>query len=232
MTEPHPAGDGIAHKPDPAIFANVPLFTGLSPGELKVLEHHATLRTYSRNTVVINEGDEATILYVILSGQVKVFLSNEEGKEIIVNMQGPGEHFGELALIDSAPRSASVMTVKKTRLAAISKADFSKILADHPDIALSLIRDLTGRVRILSENVKNLALLDVYGRVAKTLLSLALERDGKLVIEERLTQQDIADRVGASREMVARIMKDLITGHYVTIEDKRIQINEKLPERY
>lgn len=222
----------MAHKPAPAIFANVPLFSGLGPGELKVLEHHATLRTYSRNTVVINEGDEASSLYVILSGQVKVFLSNEEGKEIIVNMQGPGEHFGELALIDSAPRSASVMTVKKTRLAAISKADFSKILADHPDIALSLIRDLTGRVRILSENVKNLALLDVYGRVAKTLLSLALERDGKLVIEERLTQQDIANRVGASREMVARIMKDLITGHYVTIEDKRIQINEKLPERY
>jgi len=85
---------------------------------------------------------------------------------------------------------------------------------------------------VLSENVKNLALLDVYGRVAKTLLSLAHEQDGKLIIAERLTQQDIANRVGASREMVARIMKDLVSGQYITVDNKRIQINEKLPEHY
>ncbi|MFC1773943.1 Crp/Fnr family transcriptional regulator [Pseudomonadota bacterium] len=222
----------MAHKPEPAIFENVPLFAKLLPGELKVLEQHATIRTYPRNSVIINEGDDASTLFVILSGQVKVFLSNEEGKEIVVNMQGLGEHFGELALIDSAPRSASVMTVEKTRLASISKADFSKILADHPDIALRLINNLAARVRVLSENVKNLALLDVYGRVAKTLLSLAHEQDGKLIIAERLTQQDIANRVGASREMVARIMKDLVSGQYITVDNKRIQINEKLPEHY
>lgn len=222
----------MADKPHAAIFENVPLFSGLAAEELKVLEGHATIRTYPRNTLVITEGDEASTLYVILSGQVKVFLSNEEGKEIVVNMQGAGEHFGELALIDSAPRSASVITTQKTRLAAISKPDFRKILADHPDIALSLIRDLTGRVRVLSTNVKNLALLDVYGRVAKTLLSLAREHDGKLIVEERLTQQDIANRVGASREMVARIMKDLVIGNYISINRRRIQINEKLPERY
>ena len=222
----------MADKPHAAIFENVPLFSGLDADELKVLEGHATIRTYPRNTLIITEGDEASTLYVILSGQVKVFLSNEEGKEIVVNIQGAGEHFGELALIDSAPRSASVITTQKTRLAAISKPDFRKILADHPDIALSLIRDLTGRVRVLSTNVKNLALLDVYGRVAKTLLSLAREHDGKLIVEERLTQQDIANRVGASREMVARIMKDLVIGNYISINHRRIQINDKLPERY
>jgi len=215
-----------------AIFGDVPLFAGLGPSELGVLEQHATIRTYPRNSVVIHEGDEANALYVILSGQVKVFLSNEEGKEIVLNMQGPGEHFGELALIDSAPRSASVMTVEKTRLAAISKADFRQILADHTDISLSLIRDLAARVRLLSENVKNLALLDVYGRVAKTLLSLAEKRNGRLLIEKRLTQQDIANRVGASREMVARIMKDLVSGNYISIDHNQIRINEKLPERY
>jgi CRP/FNR family cyclic AMP-dependent transcriptional regulator len=222
----------MADKPHAAIFENVPLFSGLGAKELKVLEGHASIRTYPRNTLIITEGDEASTLYVILSGQVKVFLSNEEGKEIVVNIQGAGEHFGELALIDSAPRSASVITTQKSRLAAISKPDFRKILADHPDIALSLIRDLTGRVRVLSTNVKNLALLDVYGRVAKTLLSLAREHDGKLIVEERLTQQDIANRVGASREMVARIMKDLVIGNYISINRRRIQINEKLPERY
>lgn len=226
------ARQSMAPKPEPAIFENVPLFAQLQSGELKVLEQHAVIRTYTRNTVIINEGDEASTLYVILSGQVKVFLSNEEGKEIIINTQSPGEHFGELALIDSAPRSASVMTVEKTRLASICKPDFSKILTDHPDIALRLINNLAARVRILSENVKNLALLDVYGRVAKTLLSLAREQDGKLVIAERLTQQDIANRVGASREMVARIMKDLVNGRYISMDHKRIQINEKLPERY
>jgi CRP/FNR family cyclic AMP-dependent transcriptional regulator len=124
------------------------------------------------------------------------------------------------------------MTVEKTRLASISKKDFSKIIAEHSDISLKLIQNLAARVRVLSENVKNLALLDVYGRVAKTLLSMADEQDGKLVIKERLTQQDIANRVGASREMVARIMKDLVNGHYITIDHKRIQIHEKLPERY
>jgi CRP/FNR family cyclic AMP-dependent transcriptional regulator len=222
----------MADKSQAAIFENVPLFSGLEAGELKVLEGHATVRTYPRNTVVITEEDEANTLYVVLSGQVKVFLSNEEGREIIVNMQGAGEHFGELALIDSAPRSASVMTTQKTKLAAISKTDFRKILAGHPDIALSLIRDLTRRVRVLSTNVKNLALLDVYGRVAKTLLSLARDHEGKLIVEERLTQQDIANRVGASREMVARIMKDLIIGNYISINHRRIEINEKLPDRY
>jgi CRP/FNR family cyclic AMP-dependent transcriptional regulator len=222
----------MSADPESAIFKNVPLFAQLQPGELKVLEQHATIRTFPRNTVIINEGEEASTLYVIHSGQVKVFLSNEEGKEIIVNTQGPGEHFGELALIDSTPRSASVMTIEKTRLASISKTDFSKILSEHSDISLKLIENLAARVRVLSESVKNLALLDVYGRVAKTLLSLAHEKDGKLIIEERLTQQDIANRVGSSREMVARIMKDLVNGNYITIDHKRIQINEKLPERY
>lgn len=222
----------MADKRQPPIFENVPLFSGLNADELRVLERHANIRTYPCNTVVITEGDEASTLYVILSGQVKVFLSNEQGKEIVVNVQGVGEHFGELALIDSAPRSASVITTQKTRLAAISKSDFRKMLADHPDIAFSLIRDLTGRIRVLSTNVKNLALLDVYGRVATTLLSLARERDGRLIVEERLTQQDIADRVGASREMVSRIMKDLVVGNYISIQRKRIEIHEKLPERY
>jgi CRP/FNR family cyclic AMP-dependent transcriptional regulator len=214
------------------VFEKVLLFSGLSGSELAILAQHATIRTYPKNTIVINEGDEANALYVVISGQVKVFLSNEEGREIIVNMQGPCEHFGELALLDSTPRSASVMTTEKTQLAVVSKPDFQRMLAAHPGIALSLIGDLARRVRVLSENVKSLALLDVYGRVAKTLLALASDRDGKLVVEKRLTQQDIANRVGASREMVARILKDLTTGGYISFANKHIVINEKLPERY
>ncbi len=222
----------MQEQSEKSLLNNVALFSGLGDSELALLEQHATIRTYPKNTIVINEGDDANALFVVLSGQVKVFLSNAEGKEIIINMQGPGEYFGELALLDSRQRSASVMTTEKAKLAFLSKTDFQRVLAEHSEIALNLIRALTGRVRILSENVKNLALLDVYGRVAKTLLGMAKSQDGQLIVEQRLTQQEIANRVGASREMVARIMKDLVQGGYITVTRNQIVINEKLPDRY
>ena len=214
------------------MLKDIPLFAGLTDDELSKLEQRANTRTFPKNAILINEGDETDSLYIIQAGRVRVFMSNEEGREIILNEQGPGEHFGELALIDDAPRSASVMATKKTQVSVISRQDFREVLANHPDIAFSLIRDLGRRVRLLSDNVKNLALLDVYGRVAKTLLGMARDIDGRLTIEERPTQQDIANHIGASREMVARILKDLETGGYITITKKQILINEKLPSRY
>jgi CRP/FNR family cyclic AMP-dependent transcriptional regulator len=214
------------------MLEKIAIFSGLSQPELEILESHMVKRSYQKNTVIINEGDEANSLYIILEGEVKVFLSNEDGREIIINTQGAGEHFGELALLDNAPRSASVMTTMKSNLGVVSKADFSTVLTRHPELALKLIRELTRRVRLLSDSVKTLALMDVYGRVAKTLLSLAEQKDGQLVIENRPTQQDIANRIGASREMVARILKDLQTGNYISIDGKRLTINEKLPDAY
>jgi CRP/FNR family cyclic AMP-dependent transcriptional regulator len=208
------------------------IFSGLSQPELEILENHMVKRAYRKNTVVISEGDEANSLYIILDGEVKVFLSNADGREIIINTQGAGEHFGELALLDNAPRSASVMTTMKSTLGVISKADFCSVITGHPELALKLIRELTRRVRLLSDSVKTLALMDVYGRVAKTLLSLAEKDATHLVIEPRPTQQDIANRIGASREMVARILKDLQTGNYISIDGKRLVINEKLPDAY
>jgi CRP/FNR family cyclic AMP-dependent transcriptional regulator len=189
-------------------------------------------RSFQKNTIIINEGDEANSFFIIIKGGVKIFLSNEEGKEIIINAQGPGDHFGELALLDGAPRSASVITTEKSTIGVISKEDFHNILAKNTDLALTLIRELTRRVRLLSDNIRTLALMDVYGRVAKILLGMAEEVDGKMVINNRPTQQDIANHIGASREMVARILKDLSTGKYITIEGKRLIINEKLPTAY
>ena len=189
-------------------------------------------RSFKKNTIIINEGDEANSFFIIVKGGVKIFLSNEEGKEIIINAQGPGDHFGELALLDGAPRSASVITTEKSTIGVISKEDFRNILAKNTDLALNLIRELTKRVRFLSDNVRTLALMDVYGRVAKVLLGMAVEEDGKMVINNRPTQQDIANHIGASREMVARILKDLSTGTYITIDGKRLVINEKLPAAY
>ena len=216
----------------PAMLANVTLFAGLNEAGLEQISQHGIMRPYPKNSVIINEGDPAESLYVILEGRVKIFLTDEEGKEVIINCQKPGEYFGELALIDDAQRSALVMTTEASTFLVISKHSFRDLLAKHPDIALSLIQDLTKRVRVLTDNVQSLALLDVYGRVAKTLLSMATKHDGKLLIEDKLTQQDIANRIGASREMVSRILKDLTTGGYIRMEEKHIVINERLPKHY
>jgi len=214
------------------MLEDVAIFSGLSQDDLELLEHHMVTRSFQKNTIIINEGDEASSFFIIIKGAVKVFLSNEEGKEIIINAQGAGDHFGELALLDDAPRSASVITTEKSTIGVIAKEDFHKVLAKNTDLSLNLIRELTRRVRLLSDNVRSLALMDVYGRVAKILLGMAQEEDGIMVINKRPTQQDIANHIGASREMVARILKDLTTGNYITIDGRRLIINEKLPDAY
>ncbi|MDQ2695526.1 MAG: Crp/Fnr family transcriptional regulator, partial [Pseudomonadota bacterium] len=197
------------------MLANTMFFSELDATDLRQICDCGVNRSYPKNAILINEGDLSDSLFIILSGRVKIFVSDEDGKEVILNIQGPGEYFGELALIDEEPRSASVMTLEPSQMAVVSKAAFQECLAAHPNLAFNLIRSLVRRVRSLTESVKSLALLDVYGRVARTLLNLASDQDGKLVIEERLTHQDIANMVGASREMVSRIMKDLTTGGYI-----------------
>jgi CRP/FNR family cyclic AMP-dependent transcriptional regulator len=208
---------------------NISLFSELSDADREAVSKLAVTRNYHKNTMVICEGDRSDSLYVVLSGKVKVFLSDEDGKEVTLNLQGEGEYFGELALLDDAPRSASVITVEDTKLAVISKAAFDECMEKNPSIALKIIRGLARRLRDLTENVRSLALMDVYGRVARTLLDMAEDRDGKKVIPQRLTQKDIASMVGASREMVSRILRDLSIGGYITIQNKIITINERLP---
>ena len=211
------------------ILAHVPLFSGLSGAEIQLVLNHSTKKTVAKNTIVISEGDQSASLYVIIAGKVKVFLQDGDGKEVVLNYQGPGEYFGELALLDNAPRSASVMAVQKSTFLVVSKQEFKQMLSSHPDVAFALIKGLVVRLRLLTENVKDLALTDVYGRVVKLLSGLAQLQAGKMVIANGPTQQDIANRVGASREMVGRILRDLTTGGYLRMEGKNITINDKLP---
>lgn len=213
-------------------LAKVPIFNKLGQNDLLEIGKYAVMRTYPKNVVIVNEGDNADSLYFILSGRVKVFVSDENGKEMILNEQKPFEYFGELALIDDAKRSASVMTTEKSSFAVLSKDNFNEMLTSRPGIAIGIIKDLVHRVRLLTDNVKNLALLDVYGRVARVLLDLAQETEGELLIAPKPTQQELANRVGASREMVARILKDLERGHYISYQPRKILINHKLPSRY
>src|SRR3569623_607198 len=154
------------------MLKNIPLFSGLGEAELAERGRHAVVRNYPKNTVIINEGDHSDSLYLIQDGRVKIYLADEQGKEIIINHQGPGEYFGELALLDDAARSASVMTLERSSFCVLSKDVLRDFLAHNPNVAIGLIKDLTNRVRALTDNVKSLALLAVSGRVAKTLHGL------------------------------------------------------------
>jgi len=203
----------------------------LSEAEIKAVARRAVTRAFPKSTVVVSEGDRTDTLHIIVSGRVKIYVSDEKGKEIVLNFAGPGEYFGELALVDG-PRAASVMTLEPTRFLVVPKEDFRDFVANSPEFSLHLIRKLIRRVRVLTNDIKSLALMDVYGRVARMLLDLAVERDGALVIEERPTQQEMANRVGASREMVNKILGDLASGGYIAVERDRITIARALPRAW
>lgn len=203
----------------------------LTDADLMVVGAHGISRSYPKQTVIVSEADASDSLYIILEGRVKAYLSDDDGREIVLSTQGPGEYFGEMVL-DEGPRSASVVTLEPSRLLVVPKADFRAFVMQNPVFALSVIEKLISRVRGLTANVKSLALMDVYGRVARLLLDMAEDKDGVLVIEERLTQQDIANRVGASREMVSRILKDLSVGGYISQSRERIVLNKKPPAHW
>jgi len=215
----------------PLDLKGIPLFQGVADADLRALADCAATRGYSKQAIIVNEGDEGDALYLILSGRVKIYLADEHGKELILAIKGPGQYFGEMVL-DGEARSASVMTLEPSQFAILSRADFRAFLLGHAEVALQLVQNLIRVARGLNRSVRNLAMLDVYGRVARILLELAVERDGKLVIPERLTQKDIAARVGASREMINRILRDLTTGGYVSVQDGRITINKAPPARW
>jgi CRP/FNR family cyclic AMP-dependent transcriptional regulator len=208
-----------------------PPFLGLSEQDIAALSRRAVTRAFSKNTIILNEGDQTDSLYIILSGRVKVFLANEEGKEIVLDTQGPGEYFGEMVL-DEGPRSASVMTLEPCRFQLIPKDDVKALLQSHPDFAMHLVRKLIYRGRVLTEHVKSLALQNVYGRFAKLLNEMAVPQDGKRVLQEKLSQQEMANRIGASREMINRIVKDLTTGGYISVDGQRIVIHKPLPANW
>ena len=204
---------------------------GISDSFVRALAALGRLRTYPKNTVFITEGDSSDSVFVILSGRVKIFLSDTEGHEMILDTQGPGEYVGEMAL-DGNPRSASVMTTEPTMFSVVSREPIKEAIRRKPEFALDMISKIIDRARLATNSVKDLALLDVYGRVARLLLNMAVEVNGKLEIPDKLTQQEIAERVGASRDMVSRIFRDLTAGGYITVESRHITINKKPPARW
>ena len=201
---------------------------GLSDTLLREIAATGGVKRYPANTVLINEGDTADTLFIILSGRVKVYAGNDSGKEVILNEHGPGEYVGEVPL-DGGVRSASVMTLEPTTCALVTGGNLREFIATHPDFALHLIRNLILRLRTLTDSVKSLALDDVYSRVVGLLQKLAVPEGEHRAVPQRLTQQEIADRVGASREMVNRIFKDLTIGGYLSVKSGRIVLLKNLP---
>ena len=196
------------------VLRALPIFGMLDDESLRVLTSVAMLRHVPRNTIVLHAGDTTDNIYFVLSGVLKVQVSDEEGREVILSMLGPGELFGEMGVLDDHPRSATVLAVESSELVVIGQADFKQCLARNPDVSLFIIRNLTKRLRLADRAIESLALLDVYGRVARLLLQAAETMDGRKVVTQKLTKQDIAKMVGASREMVSRVMRDLTAqGH-------------------
>jgi CRP/FNR family transcriptional regulator, cyclic AMP receptor protein len=227
------------------ILKDIPLFQGLGDEVLEALERVSTIKTFPKNTILFSEGDQSDSFYIIRSGRVNVGINDEDGREVILSILGPGEYFGEIALMDGEPRSAYVMTKEPSQLVIISKNDFHGLLSSHPDIMTNLFRGLLKRFREANKKIESLALMDVYGRVARLLIHLAattgkkadggradLATDERVTIDERLTHQEIANMVGASREMVSRVLKDLSNDGYISVHKKYITIEKKLPYQW
>jgi CRP/FNR family cyclic AMP-dependent transcriptional regulator len=210
----------------------VSLFASLDLDDIAKIEAHTNVKRSRRNTVIIERGDDSSALYFIVDGQVRVFVAGDDGKEKTLNELGPGDYFGELALLGETQRTASVSTLSECEFRMLSKAEFKHCLELHPAIAFNLIQRLTLEVGRLSEELADMALLDVYQRVVKMLNDAAEEDDAGRLLTPKLTQQAISDRVGCSREMVNRILKELKLGGYLSVDNKHFVINRKLPAHW
>ncbi len=210
------------------MLENVSLFANIPAHLVTHLEKLCVVRKYPKNTVLVTEGDESTHLYILRKGTASAYLNSDDGRQVNLNYMHEGDYFGELSLLDGQPRSASVISVTDCEVIMISKTSFDELLRDYPEFALVLITELTGRIRKLTDSVKDLALLDVYGRVSNALEKLSDEN--KRIDNPKVTHQDIANMVGSSREMVSRIMKQLLIGEYIEQHTGYIEIKKSLPK--
>lgn len=215
----------------PASAAHEQLIAALHPG-LRALALRGIVRSYKKNTIIVNEGDAGDTLFVVLKGSVKAFSTDQNGREITYGTIPTGDYFGEMSL-DGGPRSASVMTLEPTLCSVVSRTAVREHLAEEPDFALNLVAQVIRRARQATETARNIALLDVYGRVIATLESEhGPGKPDAPVLITPITHQSIASRVGASREMVSRLLKDLEKGGYIELGVKRITLRKKLPARW
>jgi CRP-like cAMP-binding protein len=209
------------------LVRGVSLFADLEPGALASLERAAELRDFPEGAIVVSQEDSGESLFVLVRGRVKVVLYGESGREVILSIfKQPGDFFGEMALLDDEPRSATVIAAERSRLLVLSRAAFQEHIAAHPRTALRVLTELSRRLRRADEVIGNLALLDVYGRLAGKLRELAAadgeEREDGILIRQRPTQAEIAAMIGTSRETVSRALSELARRGFLEMSGKKL----------
>ncbi|MBI4292983.1 MAG: cyclic nucleotide-binding domain-containing protein [Betaproteobacteria bacterium] len=210
------------------LLRNVPLFATLAEQQLDLLTSLVSRKNFPRGATIILAGGVTDSLYIVISGRLKVMISDDEGREVILAILNPGEYFGEMGLIDDSTRSASVVTLEACELLSLSKRDFKKCLLENSEMASMVMRGLVKRLREADRKIGSLALMDVYGRVARLLLEMSESVDGERVITKKVSKQDIAKMIGASREMVSRVMKDLRTGGFMEVKEGKLVLRDKI----
>ena len=210
------------------LLKRVSLFEGLNDEELSTLSQVALPRLFPKDRVVIMAEDEGDTLFVISTGQVKVSIVSEDGREVILSMLGKGNFFGEMSLLDGHPRSANVTTMQETELLMVRRADFLRLIQNKPQIAVKLLAVLASRLRKTDRKIKGLALSDVTGRITQTLLQLAEEQGATtpegILIHNRPRHQDLANMSGTTRETVSRVLKRLESQGYIVHKGKDLLI--------
>jgi CRP/FNR family transcriptional regulator, cyclic AMP receptor protein len=210
------------------LLRNVPLFAVLTENQLELLTSVVSRKSFPRGTTIIAAGDMTDSLYVIISGRLKVMMTDDDGGEVILAILGANEFFGEMGLLDDAPRSASVVAIEPCELLSLSKKDFKKCMAENFEMTMTVMRGIVKRLREADKKIGSLALMDVYGRVARLLLEMSETIDGQKVVTKKLAKQDIAKMIGASREMVSRVMKDLQTGGFIEVKGGSIYLKDNI----
>lgn len=210
----------------PAALRRITLFAGLSDAALIALAARARVRRYRKGEVLFHRDDPGTSLFLVESGRVKISTFSSEGKEAVFTVHGPGEAFGELALLDGAPRSATATALEPSRLLAVDRASFVAFLREQPDAALVLLSELTARVRRLSSQVEDLMFLDIPGRLARTLLRLGDQYGRRtergVEIDLQLTQTELGGMVGATRVSVNRLLHWFEECGLIGMDERRI----------
>lgn len=211
-------------------LATIPLVASLSREELQAAAQFFTVRSFAKDAIVATEGDRLDMFNIILSGSVQAFWRDESGHQLKLGIDGPGDHFADVTL-GGEPALVSHIAIANLRVASIRTTDVKQLLQRHPQIGVVLLMDVVARLRRLLQRTKTLTMEDVYGRVVKLLLACVVETDGKLV-SERLTHAEIGQRVGATREMVGRVLRDLTRGGYIRVDRGRMTILRKPPSRW
>lgn len=209
-----------------------PRITSLTHPAVRLIASQGEVRNYPRNAILLNEAEAGDTVFVILTGRVRVYVSDADGHEMVLGICSTGDMLGEMSL-DGGARSASAITLEPTTCAVVTREQLRKAIEHDADAAFHLVSLLITRARLLIGNVRALALLDAYGRIVQTLNRLAQPRGNERVVTETLTQQEFGERAGASRDMVNRIFKDLVAGGYITVNDDRtIVIHRQPPTRW